>query len=92
MSAHLHLVPPAKQHTVTAINEVTRLRRSVADLESALSTSRVIGIAVGILVERGRLTPEDAVELLATVSQHEDRKLRDVAADFAYSGQGPEAS
>ncbi len=58
-----------------------------ANLEIALSSSRTIGTAVGVLVERHRLTQEQAFELLRQCSMHANRKLVDVARDLVECGE-----
>lgn len=61
-------------------------RAQVEDLKRALDTSREIGVAVGTLMTRHRLTRDQAFDLLRVASQHQNRKLRDVAAEVAESG------
>jgi hypothetical protein len=63
----------------------------VANLEQALSTSRQIGAAVGILMNAYKITDEQAFALLRTTSQHLNRKLRDVAVDVTETGALPDA-
>jgi transcriptional regulator with GAF, ATPase, and Fis domain len=58
-----------------------------ANLEIALSSSRTIGTAVGVLVERHRLTQEQAFDLLRQCSMHANRKLVDVARDLVECGE-----
>jgi len=64
-------------------------RERIANLEVALVTARRIGVAMGILMERQRLTDEQAFDELRRVSQARARKLRDVAEELLYSGQLP---
>lgn len=61
------------------------------NLEQALGNSRTIGLAIGVLVERHRLTPEQAFQQLSDVSQKANRKLADLARDLAESGEFPPA-
>lgn len=63
------------------------LRSEVTNLEYALKTSRTIGMAMGILIERHKLSPELAFEMLRLASQHGNRKLRDLALDLVYTGE-----
>jgi hypothetical protein len=58
-------------------------------LEVALASSRDIGAAQGILMERYKVTREEAFGLLATVSQRTNRKLRDVAVQLVDTGEVP---
>lgn len=57
-----------------------RMSRSVA-------TRQFIGQAQGILMERHRLTPDQAFALLVRVSQHRNTKLRAVAEHLILSGE-----
>lgn len=59
------------------------------NLEVALATSRTIGAAVGVLVERHRLTEDQAFELLRLASMHANRKLAHVAEVLVASGELP---
>ncbi len=52
----------------------------VDQLNTALQYSREIGTAIGILVVRNGIGPDQAFEMLVDASQRLNRKLRDVAA------------
>lgn len=72
-------------------HKVEQLRSKVANLELALDTARLIGTAIGILMERHCLTRDEAFQLLVRLSQRSHRKLRDVATDvIATSGRRPQ--
>jgi hypothetical protein len=60
------------------------------NLNLALGTREVIGQAQGILMERERITPDQAFDILRRASQHLNRKLRDVAQDLVDTGERPE--
>ena len=60
------------------------------NLEVALQGRDVIGQAKGILVERRRVTPVEAFDILRTASQRRNVKLSRVAADLVESGLDPE--
>ncbi len=47
----------------------------------------VIEQAKGILIERYKLTAEQAFRLLADASMHTNRKVRDVAGDLVLTGE-----
>lgn len=64
-------------------------RREVAGLQQALEASREIGVALGIVMATYKVTREQAFSLLRIASQHSNRKLRDVAAGVALSGELP---
>ena len=76
------------EHVAIAIDAANAA--SQADhLKAALGHSRVIGMALGILVERHRITADEAFEMLRTASQQRNRKIADLAAEFVESGQFP---
>jgi len=64
-------------------------QRDVAAVESALTSSRQIGIAIGILRAREFLTSEEAFDLLRQASENLHRKLGDVAAVVELTGELP---
>ena len=49
-------------------------------------SNRRIGMAVGILMERHRLTEEQAFDRLRDLSQRRNVKLRDLAEQMIYTG------
>lgn len=61
-----------------------------AHLRQALTTSRQIGEALGVLMTTQKVTSEQAFQLLRTSSQNLNRKLRDVALDVAETGVLPD--
>ncbi|MCW2811521.1 MAG: Response regulator receiver and domain protein [Friedmanniella sp.] len=70
-----------------AVEERSTLQSLHQGLEQALLSRDVIGQAKGILMERLKLTPEDAFDLLRRSSQHLNVKLRDVASRVAETGE-----
>lgn len=56
-------------------------------LEQALLSRDVIGQAKGILMERLKVTPEDAFDILRSSSQHLNVKLREVARELTATGE-----
>jgi GAF domain-containing protein len=58
-------------------------------LEDALHSRAVIDQAVGILMERERLGPEEAFQMLRSASQKLNVKLRVIAAEILESAAGP---
>jgi transcriptional regulator with GAF, ATPase, and Fis domain len=63
--------------------------QEVEQLETALSTSRQIGAAVGILMSRRGVTYEQAFDQLRHASQRLNLKLRDLAAEVQWTGALP---
>lgn len=64
-------------------------RRHAEQLEAALASSRQIGTAIGILMARELVTSDEAFAQLRDASQHLNRKLRDIAAIVAETGELP---
>jgi GAF domain-containing protein len=56
--------------------------RREEQLSTALSTRKVIGQAIGILMERQALDEDEAFAYLTRVSQHSNMKLRQVATEI----------
>ena len=64
--------------------------REMADnLQAALESRAVIDQAKGVLIERFRLTPDQAFQLLARESMNANRKLRDIADALVHTGELP---
>lgn len=61
-----------------------------ANLETALQSSREIGMALGILMAHRKITNEVAFDLLRSASQNLHRKLRDVASEVMETGTLPD--
>ncbi|TYP90668.1 GAF and ANTAR domain-containing protein [Blastococcus xanthinilyticus] len=64
--------------------------RSMADnLQVALESRAVIDQAKGVLIERYKLTPDQAFQLLARASMSANRKVRDIADQLVRTGELP---
>jgi hypothetical protein len=94
-SAEAAIAQLAVDHA-TSIVQYARLNNALeaaaidaTNLKVTLASNREIGIAVGILMGRNLVTREVAFDLLRAVSQDQNRKLRDVAANVAESGVLP---
>jgi GAF domain-containing protein len=78
----------AETFAVQASTALTLLLRALglaqdsADLEQALASRSVIDQALGILMAQQRCNADQAFVLLRAHSQHNNRKLRDVATDL----------
>jgi len=64
--------------------------RREANLHAALATREVIGQAQGILIERERITADQAFDILRRASQHLNLKLRDIAQTLVDTGENPD--
>jgi ANTAR domain-containing protein/GAF domain-containing protein len=67
-----------------------RERAVVSGLEQAVASNRAIGMAIGILMAIRRVGQDEAFDLLRTVSQRTNRKLREIADDVVHTGQLPD--
>jgi GAF domain-containing protein len=74
-------------HAALALAEAQRTEQ----LTAAMTNRDVIGMAKGILIERHRLTPEEAFGVLSLSSQGVNRKLVEVAREFVNTGELPRA-
>ncbi len=62
----------------------------VANLRDALRTRELIGQAQGILIERERITGDQAFDVLRRASQHLNIKVREVALTLIETGETPD--
>ena len=67
-------------------------RRTETGLRAAIDTRGTIGQAIGILVERHKMPPERAFDLLVRASQRSHVKLRDLAGYVVDTGVEPDAA
>jgi GAF domain-containing protein len=66
--------------------------RDLADnLQAALESRAVIDQAKGVLIERYKLTPDQAFQLLVQASMNANRKVRDIADELVRTGELPGA-
>ena len=63
--------------------------REIEHLQTALQSSRRIGVAIGVLMAREQLTYDQAFAQLVDASQHLNVKLRDIAREVAETGELP---
>jgi GAF domain-containing protein len=66
-------------------------RKLEDDLRMAVDTRGTIGQAIGILVERHKILPKQAFDMLVKASQNRHIKLRDVASYVIHTGVDPAA-
>jgi AmiR/NasT family two-component response regulator len=66
--------------------ELARAHDKISNLETALESSRRIGMAMGILMAQFRIRQEQAFDMLRDASQTQNRKLRDLAEDVILIG------
>lgn len=73
---------PSIEAALARAAEIGKLRDTEAQLNEALANSREIGMAVGLLMERGHLDREEAFEALRDYARSQRRKLQDIAKDL----------
>ncbi|QFZ19408.1 ATP-binding protein [Saccharothrix syringae] len=77
----------------TALDRARRAARHAdteQQLRQAVRSHQVIGQAVGIMIERHRLTDQVAFDRLVTASQRRNTKLRELARLLVETGEDPE--
>jgi hypothetical protein len=65
---------------------IVQARGEAEGLRIAVETNRDIGVAVGILMRGFMLSRDQAFDVLRVASQHQHRKLRDIALDVIDTG------
>jgi PAS domain S-box-containing protein len=81
------------QSLALALDRVIAEQRAAnreANLQQAVESHRLIGQAIGILVERHRIVPGEAFDRLRQASQNRNLKLREVARRVIETGVEPE--
>ncbi|MCA0296314.1 MAG: response regulator [Actinobacteria bacterium] len=81
------------QSLALAVDRVISAQRAAdreANLQAAMESHRLVGQAIGILVERHRLMPAQAFQRLRAASQNRNLKLREVARRVIETGVEPE--
>jgi len=82
----LHSLAQAVDRIVT----VDRFRQDEANLERAVESHRLVGQAMGILIERHRIVSEEAFDVLRRASQDHNVKLREIAQRVIETGAEPD--
>ena len=75
-------VVPSIEAALARADELRRLRKSQDDLSTALEGGRETSMAVGLIMERYRLTRQTAFEALRFHARSERRKLAAVASEL----------
>jgi chromosome segregation ATPase len=65
-------------------------REHVAQLEQALSSSRIIGTAIGMVMASRQISQGEALEVLKQASSRSNVKLAVLCADMVHTGHWPE--
>jgi GAF domain-containing protein len=81
------IMPNVANRVAIALAHADMLRH----MRRAIDSRTTIGQACGILIERHRIRPDEAFEMLVRASQRNHVKLRDIAARLVETGQEPDA-
>jgi GAF domain-containing protein len=84
----IHLASVIAPFAALAVEQSLRAD-DAENLHAALTSSRQIGTAIGIIMARRLVTSSEAFELLREASQNLNRKLRDIAAEVEQTGTLP---
>jgi GAF domain-containing protein len=85
---HAQLANLLATHAALALADAQR----TGNLRAATANRDVIGMAKGILIERHKITADEAFMLLSKASQSANRKLSAVAQDLVNTGDLPEGA
>jgi hypothetical protein len=88
-AAHAGIALGAAEALADATTSLHSELLRVDNLQAALVSRAVIGQAQGILIERERITPDQAFAVLCRASQHLNIKLREVAQYVVDTGEVP---
>ena len=75
-------------HAAIAIESESSANRAES-LSAGLQSNRVIGVALGILMERHHLSADEAFAMLRRASSYQNRKLAVIAEDLVTTGHLP---
>jgi ANTAR domain len=83
---------PRPPRPADGLDEVTRLRASVRQLEHALASRVIVEQAIGVLAERWKVAPRDAFEQLRRVTRSHGLRIHDLAQQVIESSTDPDAA
>ena len=84
------LLAQALTNAVQRLADAERAAGREAQLKEAVASHRAVGQAVGILVERHKLLPEEALARLRKASQDKNLRMRDLAERILQTGEEPD--
>lgn len=87
---HRHAVAEFAAYAAVALTNLDALqdaRDQAENLRAAMESRAAIEQAKGILIERYKVTADQAFRLLARVSMHTNRKVRDLAEHLVLTGE-----
>ena len=81
---------PRPPRPADSVDEVTKLRASVRQLEHALASRVVVEQAIGVLSERWSVAPRDAFEQLRRVTRSHGLRIHELAKLVIESSSDPD--
>jgi hypothetical protein len=84
-----HLFATLARLALDSAEERATDEKKTGNLVEALRTRELIGQAQGILIERERITADEAFDVLRRASQYMNVKLREVAETLVETGESP---
>ncbi|MGI5466265.1 ANTAR domain-containing protein [Streptomyces sp. CA-132043] len=75
-------------HALRRLERMKQLERENTQLKSALTSRATIDQAIGILIAERRIAPDEAFQILITMSQQTNVKLRHIAASVVRRASG----
>ena len=78
---------PAVEAAIARAADLSRLRSTGQQLEQALDQQRTISVALGVLMERHRLTRHEAQEMLRDSARASRRRMADVAEQLVSAAE-----
>lgn len=83
----IHQLIPVIRAALARATDLSQLKTTEAQLSQALNAERHTSIAIGIMMERRKLSAADAFELLRAQARPNRRKLADVAREIVASAE-----
>ena len=80
-------IAPSIEAALTRAGEITALRQSEVQLNKALTGSREVSMAVGLLMMRDRINREQAFELLRSNARSRRRPIAEIAEQLLSSAE-----
>ncbi|MEU2624987.1 ANTAR domain-containing protein [Streptomyces sp. NPDC007157] len=72
------------------VRQLAQLKQEIGQLQEAVVSHAVVDQAIGVVISLGKFSPEQGFEVLRTVSQRTNTKLRKVAGLIVnWPGGGP---
>jgi response regulator NasT len=78
---------PAIEAALARSEELSRLRNTEQQLQTALNESREVSMAVGLIMERRRLNRQQAFETLRMAARTQRRKIGEVAEEILVAAE-----